>query len=183
MKSFFHLILVAGTLALAGCTTPTRVDSGPIRAQTFSFIDPGPRQVPAYADTSQRVHAVIQKAISDDLAKRGVTLVPKGGDVTVGYLLITGDNASTTSINEYFGLRDDAVALQDKAHAVYTGQKNPNHFEAGTLVIDIIDSKTYELLRRGHATRSVLPNLSPDARAALVEQAVNEIFRDLRIKH
>lgn len=182
MKSLPILILITGLLGLTGCSTPTRVDSGPIRARTFSFIDPGPRQIPAYADTSQRVHAVIQKSITDDLATRGVTLTPKGGDVIVGYLLITGDNASTASINEYFGLRDDAVALQDKAHAVYTGQKNPNHFQAGTLVIDIIDSKTYELLRRGYATRPVLPNLSQDARAALVEQAVNEIFRDLRIK-
>ena len=64
------------------------------------------------------------------------------------------------SINDYFGYAADADALQNKAQAAYTGSKNPNYFEAGTLVIDVIDSKTFKLLKRGYATRPILQNLT-----------------------
>jgi hypothetical protein len=124
---------------------------------------------------------MVQAAITKNLAGRGVSAAASGGDVTVAYLIIAGNNASTTSINDYFGYGEDAAALLDKAHTAYTGSKNPNYFEAGTLVIDIIDSKSFKLLRRGYATRPILRNLPDDARAARIQEVVDEILRDLRI--
>lgn len=100
----------------------------------------------------------------------------------VQYLIITGNNVSTTSINDYFGHSGDASALLDKAQSAYTASKNPNYFEAGTLLIDIIDSKSFKLLRRGHATRPMLQNPSADDRAVRIQGVVDEILRELRIK-
>jgi hypothetical protein len=182
MKSKSLLLLAAGALALAGCSTPAKVDHGPIRARTFSFVNPGPKPSPDYAASTQPVHAMIQQAITTDLAARGAARVAAGGDVTVGYLLIVGNNASTKSINEYFGYGEDAADLHDKAHRAYTGSKNPNYFEAGTLVIDIIDSKSFKLIKRGYATRPVLRNLTDEARATRLQEVVGEIFRDLRLE-
>ena len=99
----------------------------------------------------------------------------------VGYLIIVGNNAYTASINDYYGYGEAATGLHDKAQAAYTSSKNPNYFEAGTLVIDLIDSKSYKLLKRGHATRSILRNLPTDARAARLQEVVDEILRDVRI--
>jgi hypothetical protein len=178
------LLLAAGALALAGCSsTPTKVDHGPISARTFSFVDTGTRPAPAFADNRQAVHAAIQDAITKHLATRGITKVAKGGDVTVAYLVIVGNNASTASISDYFGYDRDADGLQKKAQSAYTGSKNPNYFEAGTLVIDVIDAKTYKLLRRGYATRPVIRNLGADARAERIQGAVDEILRDLQVKN
>jgi hypothetical protein len=84
-------------------------------------------------------------------------------------------------VGDYFGYGEGAAALHDKAHAAYTGGKNPNYFEAGTLVIDITDSKTFKLLKRGYATRPTLKNLPDDAKAAHIQEVVDEILRDLRI--
>jgi hypothetical protein len=42
--------------------------------------------------------------------------VGSGGDVTVGYLLIVGNNGVTTSIDKYFGYSAAAAALHEKAH-------------------------------------------------------------------
>ncbi len=182
MKLNSLLFLTTGFLALAGCSsTPTKVDSGTIHARTFSFVIPGPRQAPDFADKRQPVHAMIQEAITKNLAARGVAKAAAGGDVTVGYLVIVGNNASTAAISDYFGYGEDASALQDKAQAAYTSSKNPNYFEAGTLVIDIIDSKTYKLLKRGYATRPILQNLPDDARAARIQEVVDEILRDVRV--
>ncbi|HEU0039664.1 MAG TPA: DUF4136 domain-containing protein [Verrucomicrobiae bacterium] len=176
------LILAAGALAMAGCSsTPTKVDSGKIRASTFSFVNPGTRPDPGYADKRQPVHTMIQDSITKNLAARGVTKAPAGGDITVGYLVIIGNNASTESVRDYFGYAEGADALHLKAHDAYTGSKNPNYFEAGTLVIDIIDSKSYKLLKRGYATRPTLKNLPDDAKAARIQEVVDEILRELRV--
>jgi hypothetical protein len=175
------LILAAGALALAGCSsTPTKVDSGPIHARTFSFVNRS-TPPPEYADLRQAVHTMIQQSITKDFAKRGVIKVSAGGDITVGYLLIIGNNASTASINDYFGYSEDASALQEKAHEAYTSSKNPNYFEAGTLVIDIIDSRTFKLLKRSYATRQILKNLPDNVRAARLQEVVDQILQDVQI--
>jgi hypothetical protein len=184
VKSNVILLLAAGALALAGCSsTPTTVDQGPIRARTFSFVDAGAKPSPAYADSRQVVHTAIQEAIAKNLAARGVTRVTKGGEVIVAYLVLVGNNVSTAAVSDYFGYDRDASGLQDKAHAAHTESKNPNAFEAGTLVIDVIDGKTYQLLKRGHASRPVLRDLPADARAERIQEVVDEILRDLQVKH
>jgi hypothetical protein len=139
------------------------------------------KPLPAYTDNRQAIHPMIQGAIAKNLSNRGVAHVAGGGDITVAYLVIVGNNATTTSLNDYFGYGGDAAALQDKAHTAYTGNKNPNYFEAGTLVIDLIDSKTFKLLKRGHASRPLLRNLPEDARAERIQEVVDEILRDLRL--
>jgi hypothetical protein len=143
-------------------------------------VDRGSKPPPAYADNRQAIHAIIQDAITRNLAAKGVARAASGGDVTVGYLVIAGNNATTTSLNDYFEYGDDAAELHEKAHKVYTTSKNPNYFEAGTLVIDVVDAKTFKLLKRGYATRPILRNLPADARAARIQEVVDEIFRDLR---
>ena len=183
MKSPSFLTLAASVLMLAGCSsTPTKVDSGPIRARTFSFVSRSGKPAPAYADNRQAIHAMIQGAITKNLADRSVSQVPSGGDVTVAYLIIAGNNASTTSINDYFGYGEDAAALHNKAHTAYTESKNPNYFEAGTLVIDIIDAKSFKLLKRGYATRSLLRNAPDDVRSERIQEVVDAILRDVRIE-
>ena len=99
----------------------------------------------------------------------------------MAYLLVAGNNATTESISTYFGAGRDASGLSDKAHDAYTENKNPNYFEAGTLLVDIIDSKTYKVLFRNYVTRPVLRNPSAEARAANIQGAVNEVLSTLRI--
>ncbi len=124
---------------------------------------------------------MIQEAVTKNLAKRGLAKTEGIGEVTVGYLLIVGNNASTAPVTDYFGDREDLEGLLDRSHAAYTKSKNPNYFEAGTLVIDLIDSKSFKLLKRGYTTRPVLRNASASARATHIQAAVDEVLRDLRI--
>ena len=183
MKSNLLLVaLASGVLAFAGCSsTPTKVDEGPIHARTFSFVAQPNRPVPPGTDNRAAIHAMVQSAIAKNLAARGVSQVPAGGDVTVGYLIITGNNATTSSINDYFDYGADVSGLESKAHTAYTSNKNPNYFEAGTLLIDIVDSKTYKLLKRGYASRELLKNAPETTRVARLQEVVDEILRDARI--
>lgn len=148
--------------------------------RTFNFVS-RKSPTPSYVDNREAIHRMIQGAITENLAARGVARIPTGGDVLVAYLVITGSNVSTEAISDYFGYREDASALHDRAHDVYTGSKNPDHFEAGTLLIDIIDAKSFKLLKRGYATRPIMRNLSTASRATRIREVVDEILRDVRI--
>lgn len=168
---------------MAGCSsTPTTVDTGAIRASSYSFVAGGvKRTTPESMDKRQQLHAVIQDAITQNLGGRGLSRLDSGGDVTVAYLVIVGNNASTESINTYFGAGRDANELQDKAQAAYTSNKNPNRFEAGTLLIDIIDGKTYKLLKRSFVIRPILRNPDPEVQAQRIQEAVDATLKDLRL--
>ncbi len=176
-------LLVTVFLSMAGCSsTRTKIDSGPIAARTFSFMNTAGKPEPVFAENGQEIHALVQNTIAQSLARRQVSRVEQGGDVTVAYLIITGNNAVTSSINDYFGYSEDATRLTDIAHAKYTSNKNRNYFEAGTLLIDIVDPKSWKVLKRGYATRVLLHNLSPDARAARVSEVVEEILAGVRFQ-
>jgi len=167
----------AAVLALTGCSsTPTNVNSGTIHARTFSFLN-RKTKAPDYVDKTETAHKMIQAAITKNLAARGVTRVASGGDVVVPYLIITGNNVSTTAISDYFGYNDDLSGLHERAQEAYTSNRNPNHFDAGTLLIDIVDGKSFKLLKRGYTTRM----LAGHPGAAQIQGAVDEILRDVQI--
>jgi Domain of unknown function (DUF4136) len=183
MKTNLLLLLTFVAFApAASAKAPAKVDKGTIHARTFNFVKPSSKPAPGFVNNKEPVHAMIQKAITKNLAARGVTRVNAGGDVTVPYLVITGDNASTTAIRDYFGYSDDLGDLHDRAQKAYTRSKNPNHFEAGTLLIDIVDGRSFKLMKRGYASRPILRDVSAGTRAARIQEVVDEILRDARIE-
>ena len=184
MKPIIRCLLAVGVILLAGCSsTPTQVNTGPIRAGTFGFIQSRPAP-PDYAEKRAQIHTLIQNAITTNLTARGLSRVQTGGNVIVAYLVILGNNVSTTDVNDYFGYGRDADALLNKAFQKSAVEsKNPNYFEAGTLIIDVLDAKTYKLLYRNYVVRQVLRNVSDDVRAGRIQSAVDQALAGLRIAH
>jgi Domain of unknown function (DUF4136) len=182
MKHLWYLPLLFTGLLLAGCSsTPTRVDKGALKVHTFNFINGGIALTPPATDRRDAIHQLIQKAIINDLAAKGLQRVDGTGDVTVAYMIIIGNNVSTEAITTYFGYGRDADALHNKAQDAYTGSQNPNRFEAGTLVIDVLDSKTYELLYRNYVVRPILGDATMAVRGERVQEAVDNALANLRI--
>lgn len=184
MKKSSLLTISLIALIIAGChtTPPSKVDTGNIRAVSYSFIAGGVhRTAPDFVDRRQQIHTFIQDSITQNLDARGLSRLDSGGDVIVAYLVITGNNASTEVINKYFGYGRDASGLQEKAHEVYTSSKNPNRFEAGTLLIDVIDAKTYKLLWRSFVVRPLLRNPTAEVQAQRIQEAVDSTLQDLRL--
>ena len=169
-------------VAIAGCSTPTHVDKGPIKAATFSFLHPGPLPEAAFTQNRQQIHALVQEAIDTTLTAKGLQRVPSGGDVTIAYLIVVGNNVSTSAINDYFGYSPDAMALVNKAQEAYTENDRRNYFEAGTLLIDIVDARTQKVLLRNYVTRPILQNPTVEARQARIQEAVNEALKGVRVE-
>jgi len=182
MKSILICSIAAGIALLAGCSsTPVHVNTGALHATTFSYVTGRPMP-PDYAEQRAEIHRLIQTAIATNLTTKGLSRVPAGGDVYVAYLIIIGNNVSTTDVNDYFGYGRDADALLDKAHEKGAIEsKNPNRFLAGTLVIDLIDAKSYKLLYRNYVVRPVLRNAPADVRAERIQSAVDEALAGLHV--
>jgi hypothetical protein len=183
MKHSILAVFGLAALMLAGCSsTPTKVDTGTIHAKTFSFVARQSTDQPGFADTRAPIHAMIQEAITRNMEAKGVEQVDTGADVIVAYLVIVGNNATTEAISTYFGYGRDAAALQDEAHEAYTENKNPSYFEAGTLLVDIIDAKSYKLLKRTYVTRPLFRDATAEVRQENIQKAVDDLFKTVRIE-
>ncbi len=181
--ALFSSLLVLGMLA-ACSSVKTHVDKGPVKARTFSFLNTGSRQFPSYAEERQVAHEMLQRAIINNLAAKGVTYAPSGGDITIAYLVVVGNNSTTTSLNSYFGYTPDAEAFVDKIHAQQTAKDdNRGYFEAGTLVIDVVDPATSKLLQRRSIQAQVLRNLPTETRTTRVQAIVDQALNDLPLSH
>jgi len=178
-------LLAAGAfvLGVGGCSSvKSHVDEGHISARSFSFLNTASRQTPNYAEDSKQAHAMVQQAIINNLAAKGVTNVVSGGDITVAYLIIVGNNISTTSLNEYFGYTEDAMAMVEEVHKKQTASAgNRGYFEAGTLVIDFLSPATSKVLQRRSIEAPVLRNLPAEQRTERVQSIVNQALSDLPI--
>ena len=176
-------LFLAATFVLAGCSSvKTNVDKGHVSARSFSFLDTGSRQSPSYAEGSKQAHALVQQALVHNFAAKGVTNMATGGDITVAYLIVVGNNATTTSLNEYFGYTDDASAMVERVHKEQTSNQNSRaYFEAGTLVVDILDPKSSKLLQRRSIHAPVLRTLPTEQRAQRVQAIVDQALADLPV--
>jgi hypothetical protein len=183
LNTILTVLFTSTVLALTGCSSvKTHIDTGKVTGHTFVFMNTGKRQAPAYADNREKVHAMIQAAITKNLAGKGVTLAKGDADLIVAYLVIAGNNADTVSINDYFGYGDDATALADKVHREQAVRGNERYyFESGTLVIDIVDAKTSKLCYRTSIKEAILRDLDPEARAKRIQTLVDQAMTGLRI--
>ncbi len=183
MKKLTYLLVSMSVLVFVGCSTvKTKVSTGPIAARTFSFLNPGAKAAPAAADKRSQVHAAIQEAITRNLAGKGLSLSAAGGEVTVAYLVIAGNNVTTTSLNEYFGYASDSSELVDKVHTEQAVKgANREYIEAGTLVIDLLDPKTSKLLKRSSISAPILRDLPLDSRRSRLQSIVDQALSDLRV--
>jgi len=171
------LLALLSVSILAACATNRpqfHVNNGPIHAKTYSYVrtknDPND-----IADDRAAIHARIQRAIDRSLGSHGLAKVDRGGELTVAYLVIVGNNVTTTSLNQFFGYGRSSIELVDEVHRNNTTNGgSANYFEEGTLVIDLIDTGTSKVLKRVTVRRPILEHATDAQRDAHVQEAVDE---------
>ena len=176
-------LLSALPLALTGCSTvSTHVDKGTIKASSFSFVSQVRPTSQNPDDRSAQGLAMIRQAIANNLTARGVREVQSGGDVTVAFLAIVGNNVSTVALDSYFGYNNDSDALLSKVHSQdAVKDKSRNYFVAGTLVMDFVDPNASKVLQRRTITADVLQDLTTQQRTERVQAIVNQALQDVPI--
>ncbi len=176
MQTRSFLSLIFATAVLAGCASVEQPKGSSKGYSSVRFmrakatLDP-----PEFIDDSEQANRLIQAAITDQFRANGIEFGGEDADLAVGYLLIVQNNASTGMVNDYFGYGRDSLEISELAHkrGVLEGNR-PDYFEAGAIVIDLVDAKTNKLVYRNFAKRDLLENPSEAQRRQRINAAVAE---------
>lgn len=162
-------------LVLAGCsqiTVTTDHDSAANFAALHTYAwRPGPQQGvgdPRFDSTliDKRVRAAVDRV----LASKGYRAASPGrtADFLVGYHAVVRQKTNTQTINQMYGYRVGGLPGGPGSRA--------SDYDEGTLLIDVIDPATMQLLWRGSGTGVVDPQASPEKREQRINEAVEQIL-------
>jgi len=176
MRCMRATVVLLVALALAGCARVTvTTDHDPSAnfgaLHTYAWR-PGPQQGvgdPRFDSTliDKRVRAAVDRV----LASKGYRSAAPGttADFLVGYHAVVRQKTSVQTINRWYGYRVGG--------GWYGGPQTYAHdYDEGTLLIDVIDPATMQLLWRGSGTGVVDPQASPEKREQRINDAVDQIL-------
>jgi len=115
----------------------------------------------------------IESAVNTDLAAKGWTLVPSGGDVEVFAVETTQDQQTLDTFYSGFGggrrWRGFGGGFDDATTTVET-------YQVGTLVIDLFDAKTKQLIWRSSSSDTLSDNANKNTKN--LDKGVSRMFKD-----
>lgn len=166
--------LAALSLALlAGCSAiyDVRFDYDPSAnlagLKSYAHVPP-PADAPEkdHVRVSPLMDARVRASLDRALPMRGLTLDTAGApDLLVGYFLVVEERVDWAWVSGYWGWG-------------WWGppQAYPYTYEAGTLVVDLVDAKTHKLVWRGSCSSDLLPSADPEKKQARIDAAVDHIL-------
>ncbi len=168
------LALTFTGLVLAGCSSVPLPKGTSKGYSSVRFITEKKSAEFYESDRSKEANQLLQKAIREQFNTHGINVVETNANLVVAYLIIITDNVSTKAISKHFGYRDDADDIQKKVHNTRNWGRRPEYVKRGTVVIDLIDSKTGRLVYRDYAGGSISSSLAPDILESRINQAVQD---------
>lgn len=172
-----QLTTVAGVaLAVTGCAATMTVSSHVDRNLNFAqyrTYDWGPADAlptgDPRLDKDPFFKDQVQGAVEKQLAVRGLELATGTPDLRIHYHAHISQRIDVNSVDRAYG-----YCSGDDCRAGVT------EYEAGTLVLDVMDARTNRLVWRGWAQNSVEDLLdNPDRMARMIDEAVTRMLRQL----
>ncbi|ADE54557.1 DUF4136 domain-containing protein [Coraliomargarita akajimensis] len=164
------LSLIAGLTACSTIDMPKGSSAGYSSYRLFKEV---PTESQTFANQGNSALLRVESEIQRILQEGGLEQQAAEADLLVSYLIIVQSNAVSTTIDDYYAQSSSEILA--KAHKEVTVKNSfPADFQAGTLVIDIVDLKTEKLIYRNYASNEVIPGLSPEERKQRITQAVEK---------
>lgn len=128
--------------------------------------------MPDFTNREDRVNEFLQAALRDEFKAQGLKESEEDAELIVSFLLIVQNTAVTTAISDYY--INSGSDIMSEAHR-RMGKKNlPGGYEAGAIIVDIIDKDSGDLIYRDFAKREVLDYLTPAEKEQRVKEAAVE---------
>ncbi|MEM0967198.1 MAG: DUF4136 domain-containing protein [Verrucomicrobiota bacterium] len=143
--------------------------------ETFRFYNPNVEELPTFADQSVEAMAIIQKRLKKDLEDAGLKEAGADADLVITYLVVVQNNTVTTAISDYY--QNSGIEIIEAAHEYVQDHKPNRRFEAGTVIVDVIDASTQRLIYRDFATREVIKGSTGEERKQAIESATDEAIQ------
>ncbi len=170
---FLPLVCLLPLALLSACQTVEQPKGSAHGYKSARLVRP--KSVPTFANPDDRANHAIQSALASTFRGKGFAVDPANADLTVAYLIVLQNNATTQLIDDYFGFGRSSMQIAEIAHDRGVIRNNrADYYQAGTVVIDIIDNKTGKLVYRDFATRDVTNDMSDAQLQAHANSAVQE---------
>lgn len=170
---FLSLVCLLPLAFLSACQTVEQPKGSSHGYKSARLVRP--KSVPTFANPDDRANHAIQTALGSAFRSKGFAVDPADADLTVAYLIVLQNNATTKLIDDYFGFGRSSMQIAEIAHDRGVIRNNrADYYQAGTVVIDIIDNKTGKLVYRDFATRDVTNDMSDAQLQAHANSAVQE---------
>lgn len=114
----------------------------------------------------------IRSAVESELGARGFAKAETAAaDFLVAYHVALERKLVATTIDDFYG----GVGYHHWPRPGYT-QTYVHEFEVGTLMLDVLDPRSRELIWRGTAQAEIIPDATPEEREARVREGVRRIL-------
>jgi hypothetical protein len=168
------LSLCIGIILLSGCST-TKIDlpKGNSEGYTsFRMYEHPSSHILDLSNPEDRANAWLQEALKSEFEANGLKESKDNAELIVAYLLVVQDTAVSTAISDYY--MSSGSDILSEAHRRMEKKNMPGGFEAGSIVVDIVDTNTGDLIYRNYASRQILPGLTDKERKTRIDQAVTD---------
>lgn len=167
---------VAGTLLLSCAGFQIRTDYDPeadfSRLRSWYWLPPAPGGDPRVKNdlVEARVRAAVERVLGD----RGYIEAPSGeGDFGIGYHAAIEGRIDVRTVDHFYGYGRRWGPYGGVARETVVTQ-----YDEGTLILDVVDSRTQRLVWRGSAQARVRDDLDPRERAERIQGAVEQMLAE-----
>ncbi|MCY9853599.1 DUF4136 domain-containing protein [Vibrio mediterranei] len=132
------------------------------------------------ADPVSLDRARIKKAVDNEMALRGLTLVDKDADVLVYYDILEGTELLADGPSFGFGIGSGGY---NSAYGV--GVRTPTRVKEkkfGKLSVELIDAKSNDVVWRSVSQRQLTETMEPADRDVFVQEQVHKMFEEYPTK-
>ncbi len=186
MKTFKFIGLLMSVLLLFACSPmqiTTDYDDSVLFAdlKTYNWLPGRPLSTGnPVIDTNSLLHKRIKNEINRWFQSHGYKLEPKDkSDFLVSYYVVTEQKTQISVLNDYYGYPRGWGYYG--GYYDYPGPGGSRtyvyEYEEGTLIIDIVNTKTHQLMWRGTAEGEVEELKTPEEKKARIAKVVQSILK------
>lgn len=176
------LLMLAGIFALSGCSS-MNVYSDFDPAADFAKLETWDwAKDAAHLGGDPRlenalVRGPIETAISDELLRRNFHLaIQSEPDFLIAYHVALNQKLDMQIVNDSYGYAYQGTYGATWGPAAQDQAAVPQEYEQGTLVLDILDAGSKQLVWRGTVEAKVYPDLEPRKREERIRDAVQQLL-------
>ncbi|NWK55786.1 DUF4136 domain-containing protein [Verrucomicrobiaceae bacterium N1E253] len=188
MKAIQYLTALTLATVLGACSPGVDLPKGTSKGYSSARLiahnpDAEVTDDPVAVAKEKKFHKSFQKALKNEFTDHGMKYGAKDADLKVAYLVMIQNNAITFHYNDYFGQGRNADKLADFAHQKGAIEsKRDEFFERVILVVDVIDTKTNELVFRNHYAKDIVDVPSDAQRTQRINAAIKETLAPFFVK-
>ena len=177
--------LAAASLLLAGCaSTPTTTSTpggvasvGKIaKRKTFSFVPDKAMEAAAAVSNAAYWHQKLQDDVAAVLAAKGYQQVASNGQFYVAMHAVLKRGESITVLDNYSGYSLPPRTKGQSSVYSFAESAQQAGSSTGTLIIDVVDPATRQIVWRGWKRTTLLLARTPGAREELLKDVVRDIL-------